>query len=51
MVCVCERRALEKRWRVERRLSVPSDGIRFHEVDEPSKREPPYLHGAMKGLR
>ena len=35
-----ERRALEKRWRVERRLSVPSESAvfryleRFHEVDE-----------------
>ena len=40
-----ERRALEKRWRVERRRSVPSESAvfryleRFHDVDEESKRE------------
>ena len=57
-----ERRALEKRWRVERRRSVPSESAvfryleRFHEVDEESKREAhrafiPAPNGAMKGLR
>ena len=40
-----ERRALEKRWRVERRRRVPSESAvfryleRFHDVDEESKRE------------
>ena len=57
-----ERRALEKRWRVERRRSVPSESAvfryleRFHDVDEESKREDhrafiPAPNGAMKGLR
>ena len=56
-----ERRALEKRWRVERRRSVPSESAvfryleRFHDVDEESKREDhrafiPAPNGAMKGL-
>ena len=40
-----ERRALEKRWRVERRRSVPSESAAFrylegfHDMDEESKRE------------
>ena len=57
-----ERRALEKRWRVERRRSVPSESAvfryleRLHDVDEESKREAhrafiPAPNGALKGLR
>ena len=60
-----ERRALEKRWRVERRRSVASESAvfryleRFHEVDEESKHNwqeahrafMPAPNGAMKGLR
>ncbi len=57
-----ERRALEKRWRVERRRSVPSESAvfryleRFHDAGEESMREAhrafiPAPNGAMKGLR
>ena len=57
-----ERRALEKRWRVERRRSVPSESAvfryleRFHDAGEEAKREAhrafiPAPNGAMKGLR
>ena len=57
-----ERRALEKRWRVERRRSVPSESAvfryleRFHDAGEEAMREAhrafiPAPNGAMKGLR
>ena len=57
-----ERRALEKRWRVERRRSVPSESAvfryleRFHDAGEEAKREAhrafiPAPNGAMQGLR
>ena len=57
-----ERRALEKRWRVERRRERASESAvfryleRLHDVDEESKREAhrafiPAPNGAMKGLR
>ena len=57
-----ERRALEKRWRVERRRSGPSESAefryleRFHDAGEESMREAhrafiPAPNGAMKGLR
>ena len=56
-----ERRALAKRWRVERRRSVPSGSAvfryleRFHDADEESKREGhrafiPSPNDALKGL-
>ena len=55
-------RALEKRWRVERRRSVPSESAvfryleRFHDAGEEAKREAhrafiPAPNGAMQGLR
>ena len=57
-----ERRALEKRWRGERRRSVPSESAvfryleRFHDAGEEAMREAhrafiPAPNGAMKGLR
>ena len=56
-----ERRALEERWRVERRRSVPSESAvfryleRFQDADEESKREAhrafiPALNEALQGL-
>ena len=56
-----ERRVLEKRWRMERRRSVPSDSAaaryleRFHDMDEESKREAhrayiPSPNEALQGL-
>jgi hypothetical protein len=56
-----ERRALERRWRKERRRSVPSPSAvfrylsGFHEAEEENKRQPqkafiPQPHGALRGL-
>ena len=57
-----ERRALEERWRVERRRSVPSESVvfryleRFHDAGEEVRREShrafiPAPNEALKGLR